>query len=79
MISNTAATDGASFLYPALTDVEQQDTHATVEQYRRTMGRTRILALLTTATLITWGIAHSKRGAQKAPAKHHRRYRHSHA
>lgn len=78
MISNTAATDGASFLYPALTDTEQQDTHAMVEQYRRTMGRTRVLALLTMATLTTWGFAHSRRGVSKTPARH-RRYRHHHA
>jgi hypothetical protein len=78
MISSSAASDGASFLYPALTDTEQQDTHAMVEQYRRTMGRTRILTLLTLATLTTWGFAHSRRGVGKAP-KQHRRYRHAHA
>jgi hypothetical protein len=77
VIDAASAADGASFLYPALTDTEQQDTHAMVEQYRRTMGRTRILALLTLATLTTWGFAHSRRGATKAVPG--RRKRHAHA
>jgi hypothetical protein len=69
VIDQAAASDGASFLYPALTEVEQQDTHALVETYRRAMGRTRILALIAGGMLLSWGIYHSRRGAQKSPRR----------
>lgn len=79
MISQTAATDGASFLYPALTDTEQQDTHGLVETYRRAMGRTRILAVVAAGALLSWGVWHSKRGAHAPAKKRRRRRRFAHA
>ena len=79
MIDSSAASDGASFLYPALTDTEQQDTHALVEIYRRAMGRTRILALVAAGAVVSWGIWHSRRESHKPGAKHKRHVRrHAH-
>lgn len=73
MIDSTAATDGASFLYPALTDEERQNTHQLVEVYRRAMGRTRVLALVAGAVVLSWGIWHSRRAATHKPVRRHRR------
>jgi hypothetical protein len=74
VIDAAAATDGASFLYPALTDEERQNTHQLVEVYRRAMGRTRVLALVAGVAVLSWGIWHSRRDAQHKPGRRVRRH-----